>query len=165
MKKASVFMAGAILMLSQALMPATAGWNPDKKKPTTTEEVQETIANFLDQDSGLQKFLDNAYGYAVFPKVYKGAIGVGGAYGAGQVYEKGKFIGDSTLNQLTIGLQLGGQAYSELIFFGEKDALDRFKEKKWSSVHNCLPWPLQPEHLQMQPIPEGLLSLRLPLVD
>ena len=130
MKKASVFMAGAILMLSQALMPATAGWNPDKKKPTTTEEVQETIANFLDQDSGLQKFLDNAYGYAVFPKVYKGAIGVGGAYGAGQVYEKGKFIGDSTLNQLTIGLQLGGQAYSELIFFGEKDALDRFKEEK-----------------------------------
>ena len=122
MKKASVFMAGAILMLSQALMPATAGWNPDKKKPTTTEEVQETVANFLDQDSGLQKFFDNAYGYAVFPKVYKGAIGVGGAYGSGQVYEKGKFIGDSTLNQLTIGLQLGGQAYSELIFFGEKEA-------------------------------------------
>jgi lipid-binding SYLF domain-containing protein len=108
MKKLSVFMAGAVLILSQALTPVAAGWNPDKKKPTTTEEVQETIANFLDQDSGLQKFFDNAHGYAVFPKIYKAAIGVGGAYGSGQVYERGKFIGDSTLNQLTIGLQLGG---------------------------------------------------------
>ena len=130
MKKLSVFMAGIVLILSQALTPVTAGWNPDKKKPATTEEVQETIANFLDQDSGLQKFFDNAHGYAVFPKIYKGAIGVGGAYGSGQVYEKGKFIGDSTLSQLTLGLQLGGQAYSELILLGEKEALDRYTSEK-----------------------------------
>jgi len=130
MNKVIAFTTGIALMLCQAMTPAAAGWNPDKKKPTTTEEVQETIANFLDQDSGLQKFFDNAHGYAVFPKIYKGAIGVGGAYGSGQVYEKGKFIGDSTLTQLTIGLQLGGQSYSELIFFGEKEALDRFKSEK-----------------------------------
>ena len=68
MKKASVLMAGAILILSQALMPATAGWNPDKKKPTTTEEVQETIANFLDQDSGLQSFLIMPTGMPSFPR-------------------------------------------------------------------------------------------------
>ena len=78
MRAVSVMLAGLVLMLSQALVPANAGWNPDKKKPTTTEEVQETIAAFLDQDSGLQKFFDNAHGYAVFPKIYKGAIGVGG---------------------------------------------------------------------------------------
>ena len=130
MRTVSVMLTGLVLMLSQAFVPANAAWNPDKKKPTTTEEVQETIANFLDQDSGLQKFFDNAHGYAVFPKIYKGAIGVGGAYGSGQVYEKGKYIGDSTLSQLTVGLQLGGQAYAELIFFGEKEALDRFKSEK-----------------------------------
>ena len=112
-------------MLCQALTPAAAGWNPDKKKPTSAEEVQATIESFLEQDSGLQKFFDSAHGYAVFPKIYKGAIGVGGAYGSGQVFEKGKYIGDTTLKQLTYGFQWGGQAYSEVIFFGEKDAQDR----------------------------------------
>ena len=130
MRTVSVMLAGLVLMLSQVFVPVNAAWNPDKKKPTTTEEVQETIESFLEQDPDLQKFFDNAHGYAVFPKIYKGAIGVGGAYGSGQVYEKGKFIGDSTLSQLTIGLQLGGQSYSELIFFGEKEALDRFKSEK-----------------------------------
>ena len=66
----------------------------------------------------------------MFPKIYKAAIGVGGAYGTGQVYEKGKFIGDAKLSQLTYGFQLGGQAYSEVIFFGEEDALERFKAEK-----------------------------------
>ena len=84
-------------MLCQALTPAAAGWNPDKKKPTSAEEVQATIESFLEQDPGLQKFFDSAHGYAVFPKIYKGAIGVGGAYGSGQVYEKGKHIGDASL--------------------------------------------------------------------
>ena len=62
-------------MLCQALTPAAAGWNPDKKKPTSAEEVQATIESFLEQDPGLQKFFDSAHGYAVFPKIYKGAIG------------------------------------------------------------------------------------------
>ena len=130
MNKAIAFATGVALMLCQALMPAAAGWNPDKKKPTSAEEVQATIESFLEQDPGLQKFFDSAHGYAVFPKIYKGAIGVGGAYGSGQVYEKGKHIGDASLAQVTYGLQLGGQAYSEVIFFGEKDALDRFKSEK-----------------------------------
>lgn len=116
---------------SVLLMPAHAGWLPNKKdQPTSEQEVAETIALFLKSDQGLQEFFDQAYGYAVFPKIYKGAIGVGGAYGSGQVYEKGKYIGESKLYQLTYGLQLGGQAYAELIFFGEKDALERFIKEK-----------------------------------
>ncbi|MBT6071540.1 MAG: lipid-binding SYLF domain-containing protein, partial [Proteobacteria bacterium] len=106
-------------------------WDPDDKdKPTSTEEVDATIAAFLKQDANMQGFFDSAHGYAVFPKIYKAAIGVGGAYGTGQVYEKGKFIGDAKLSQLTYGLQFGGQAYSEVIFFGEEDALERFKAEK-----------------------------------
>ena len=58
-------------MLCQALTPAAAGWNPDKKKPTSAEEVQATIESFLEQDPGLQKFFDSAHGYAVFPKIYR----------------------------------------------------------------------------------------------
>ena len=131
MKRVNIFIAGLILVLSQACLTANAGWDPeDKDKPTSTEEVDATIAAFLKQDANIQSFFDNAHGYAVFPKIYKAAIGVGGAYGTGRVYEKGKFIGDAKLSQLTYGLQLGGQAYSEVIFFGEKDALERFKAEK-----------------------------------
>jgi lipid-binding SYLF domain-containing protein len=116
---------------SVLLMPVHAGWLPNKKdQPTSEQEVEETIAQFLQSDQGLQEFFDQAYGYAVFPKIYKGAIGVGGAYGSGQVYEKGKYIGKSKLYQLTYGLQLGGQAYAELIFFGDEDALNRFIQEK-----------------------------------
>ena len=131
MRRINIFIAGLILVLSQSFLTANAGWDPDDKdKPTSTEEVDATIAAFLKQDANMQSFFDDAHGYAVFPKIYKAAIGVGGAYGTGQVYEKGKFIGDAKLSQLTYGLQLGGQAYSEVIFFGEKDALERFKAEK-----------------------------------
>jgi lipid-binding SYLF domain-containing protein len=66
-------------------------------------------------------------GYAVFPTVGKGAIGVGGARGKGWVYQGGVIVGKATLTQVTIGLQLGGQAYSEIVFFQTRQALDNFK--------------------------------------
>ena len=122
----------ATLVISSVLLtPAYAGWLPNKKdQPTSEQEVEETIAQFLQSDKGLQEFFDQAYGYAVFPKIYKGAFGVGAAYGSGRVYKKGEYIGVSKLYQLTYGLQLGAQAYSELIFFGDEDALNRFIQEK-----------------------------------
>jgi lipid-binding SYLF domain-containing protein len=72
------------------------------------------------------KFFDRSYGYALFPTIGKGGIGIGGARGKGRVYERGSHIGDATMTQLTIGLQLGGQAYSQVIFFQDKRALDEF---------------------------------------
>jgi lipid-binding SYLF domain-containing protein len=71
-------------------------------------------------------FYKNAYGYAVFPTVGKGGVGVGGAYGKGRVYAKGKHTGDTSLTQVTVGLQLGGQAYSEVIFFEDERAFKEF---------------------------------------
>jgi lipid-binding SYLF domain-containing protein len=63
----------------------------------------------------------------VFPTVGKGAVGVGGAYGKGVVYQQGEVVGYCDLSQGTVGLQLGGQAYREIIFFEYKEALDWFK--------------------------------------
>ena len=71
-------------------------------------------------------FFKNAYGYAVFPTIGKGGIGIGGAHGSGKVYRGGTAIGESTMTQLTIGLQLGGQAYSQIIFFENEGALNNF---------------------------------------
>jgi lipid-binding SYLF domain-containing protein len=92
-----------------------------------TDKAQAAATRARQEDPGLQKFFDNAVGYAVFPTVGKGAIGVGGAYGRGQLYENGVAVGYCTLTQASIGLALGGQAYTEIIFFETQQALDKFK--------------------------------------
>jgi len=74
----------------------------------------------------VQPFFQNAYGYAVFPTIGKGGLGIGGSFGSGQVYQGGKVTGASTLVKLSIGFQAGGQALSEIIFFQDKRAYDEF---------------------------------------
>jgi lipid-binding SYLF domain-containing protein len=91
------------------------------------EDVPPVIAKFKEKDPGMEKIFSDAVGYAVFPTVGKGAIGIGGARGKGWVYQGGRVIGKSTLTQVSIGFQLGGQAYSEIVFFQTKQALDNFK--------------------------------------
>jgi lipid-binding SYLF domain-containing protein len=85
----------------------------------------DTIALFKNAgESGA--FFSTAYGYAVFPTIGKGGLIVGGAHGSGHVYEKGKYIGNTSLTQLSVGFQAGGQAYSQIVFFEDKRALDEF---------------------------------------
>jgi len=85
---------------------------------------------FIKADGLMNSLFANAYGYAIFPNVGKGAIGIGGATGNGAVYEKGQLIGMARLTQVTIGFQWGGQSYREVIFFEKKADLDRFKANK-----------------------------------
>lgn len=85
------------------------------------------VAKFKEKDPRVAKAFDTAYGYVLFGTVGKGGIGIGGAHGKGEVFEQGKKIGTSSLMQVTVGFQLGGQAYSEVIFFKDKTALDDFK--------------------------------------
>jgi lipid-binding SYLF domain-containing protein len=89
----------------------------------------DSYSNTIDvfkKSPAVQPFFKNAYGYAVFPTVGKGGIGIGGAYGKGQVYKGGKVTGTTKLFKATIGFQLGGQAFSEIIFFQDKRAYDDF---------------------------------------
>lgn len=88
--------------------------------------VLETMDRFLMEDPGLQAFFEDAHGFAVIPAITKGAVAVGGAYGKGEVYELDEFIGFCDMTQGTVGLQLGGQSYSELIFFADPWTLERF---------------------------------------
>lgn len=88
------------------------------------DDYTATIERF--RKSGASEFVASAYGYAVFPTIGKGGIGIGGAYGEGRVFEQGKAIGSSELAQVTIGFQLGGQAYSQIIFFEDQRALREF---------------------------------------
>jgi lipid-binding SYLF domain-containing protein len=93
----------------------------------THQDVVNTIAEFKKRDPGINKFFAGSVGYAVFPTVGKGAIGIGGAHGTGELLVGGKAIGKVTLSQVTVGLQFGGQTYSEIIFFDQKSSLDGFK--------------------------------------
>jgi lipid-binding SYLF domain-containing protein len=79
------------------------------------------------EDPALGALVQRSYGYAMFPDVGKGGLVVGAAYGRGVVYERGQHIGYSDLTQGTVGVQVGGQSFSELLVFESKAALDRFK--------------------------------------
>ncbi len=89
------------------------------------EEHAETIKVFRDAGESGQ-FFKNAYGYAVFPNIGKGGAGIGGSHGSGRVYAQGRYVGDTKMTQLTIGLQLGGQFFSQIIFFQDKRSFDEF---------------------------------------
>ena len=105
-----------ILVLSTLFAGGCAtGWNPNEDNETQAE-VQAAIAAFKKADPKLERFFAKAYGYVVYPTVGKGGLGIGGAYGSGTVFQQGKVIGTSHLTQITIGFQMGGQAYREIIF-------------------------------------------------
>jgi lipid-binding SYLF domain-containing protein len=71
-------------------------------------------------------FFKNSYGYAVFPTIGKGGLVVGGAYGSGRVYAGGTYVGDTSMTQLSLGIQAGGQAYSQIVFFQDERAFKEF---------------------------------------
>ncbi len=93
--------------------------------PSRADEYSDTVKVFeMAGESG--KFFKSAYGYAVFPTIAKAGVGIGGAHGKGRVYEIGQHVGDTTVTQVSVGLQLGGQAYSQIIFFEDQRALREF---------------------------------------
>ena len=88
-------------------------------------DYQDTINVFRNAGESGQYFR-HSYGYAVFPTIGKGGIGIGGAYGNGRVYRHNTYVGDTSMTQVTVGFQLGGQAYSQIIFFQDKRAFSEF---------------------------------------
>ena len=108
-----------IALFSLLLLPFAAAWADSKN------ETADAIAVFKGAgESG--KFFNKAYGYAVFPSIGKGGIGIGAAHGDGTVFVGGKAVGKSSMTQLSVGLQLGGQVFSQIIFFEDKRAFDEF---------------------------------------
>jgi lipid-binding SYLF domain-containing protein len=89
------------------------------------DEYKVTIGVFEKAGQSADYFGD-AHGYAVFPTIGKAGIGVGGAHGKGRVYVAGVHVGDTSMTQLTVGFQLGGQAFSQIVFFQDKRAFDEF---------------------------------------
>lgn len=93
--------------------------------PALADKYKDTVDLFKAAGESAS-FFEDSYAFAVFPTIGKGGLGIGGAHGEGRVYEQGKYIGDTTMTQVSIGLQAGGQAFSQIIFFADKRALEEF---------------------------------------
>ncbi len=93
-------------------------------------DAEAALNRSITEDPGLRDFIDKAYGYAIFPEVGKGGFVVGGSYGRGVVYEQGQFVGYADITQATVGLQAGGQSFTEILAFENADAMERFKYGK-----------------------------------
>ena len=119
--------AGLALAAGIALLPAVVQAQDAKQRARCDEAVQ----LFRSADRGMTKFFEGAVGYAIFPSVGKGAFIVGGAAGTGCLYEGDAITGQAKLVQVTVGVQLGGQAYAEIIFFQTPDALASFKSSSF----------------------------------
>jgi len=123
----SAYAAALLIGAAWAASANAAGWNP-QGETEQLEAAEQAVATFKSTDSGLEEYFKKAYGHVIFPTVGSGGFIFGGAHGTGVVYEKGKPIGRASLTQVTVGFVFGGQAYSELLFFRDKAALDDFKE-------------------------------------
>jgi lipid-binding SYLF domain-containing protein len=103
---------------------------PPNNQDLLKKAAQDTVAEFCALNTNINEFVKTSAGYAVFPRIGKGAAGLGVAYGRGVVYERGQVAGWCNVRQGSIGLQLGGQTYSQIIFFQEDRTLANFKVGK-----------------------------------
>jgi len=115
-------------LVAMIALAACGSTKPQTEDETKAREMEASavITRFQDADPGMKGWFSEAHGYAIFPTIGKAGMGVGGATGRGVVYEKGAVIGFSRMSQASIGFQLGGQSYAEVIFFKDKAALDTF---------------------------------------
>ncbi len=117
---------------SDSAWPVATAPQSEAKRDTLDSDVQRTLDAMRSEDPSFGRFIDDAYAYAVYPTVGKGGLIAGGAYGKGEVFEQGKMIGYSDLTQVTVGAQIGGQSYSEVVAFENKAALDKFISREYA---------------------------------
>ena len=122
MKKLSLALVAFSLLAASAFAQA---WQPDSGDKLELS-VAQAILSAKDKDPAMETWFDTAYGYAVFPRVGKGGMGIGGAHGKGLVIRGDKTVADTSLSQVTVGFQLGGQVYSQFIFFKDETAFNQF---------------------------------------
>ena len=116
--------------LSNTTNVLISGWKPSKKFNNQNKANFKTIEALkkFKRIRRLKPYFKEAAGFAVFPNIAKAGLGIGGARGNGEVFEDGKVIGSTTVTQLSFGFQLGGQAFSQIIFFQNKRDIDRFTD-------------------------------------
>lgn len=129
----------AVAAVAMAALLAGCGTTPrtEQGREDLRSGAERAMDRLTSKDPGLREFVNNGHGHVIFPKVGKGGLIVGGGYGRGIVYEQGAMIGYADITQATIGAQIGGQTFSELIVFENPNALDRFRQNKLEFAANA----------------------------
>ncbi len=127
-------LAAALLLTACSSSPT-----PELEREALARDVQTAKETALYKSPQMKRLFDDSYGYAVFPNAGKGAFIVGGGYGKGQVFQKGKSraVGEANISQISVGLQAGGQAFSEFVFFRDKFNFDNFTNGKFAFAANA----------------------------
>ena len=125
LKKLQIITAIATLLFAFTANAQLEGWNPELE-----HESRKALNTILEKRPRLESFKNKAYGYAVFPRITKAAIGIGAAAGNGIVYKSHTSVGNTHLKQATVGIQFGGQQYVEVIFFENKETFEKFTNGK-----------------------------------
>jgi lipid-binding SYLF domain-containing protein len=137
MRTITQFITLLVLAGSGLALTACSTTPPSGDQQNLMNNADSAYKDFMTGDPTLVDFMKNSYGYAIFPSIGKGAIGIGGAYGRGVVYEQGTRVGWTDVTQGTLGAQLGGQTYSELIVFKDKESLDNYKSGDFALAANA----------------------------
>lgn len=126
----------ALLTGSPEALAQSKNRTPVDQRAVLSKDVPETIAAYRKADPDLERFFKESAGYVVFPRIGKLGIIIAGGHGTGEVYEGGKLLGTATITIATVGLQAGVEEFSEIIFFRDRAALDRFKQNKFEFTAN-----------------------------
>lgn len=129
-KTKNIVKSATILLIASTLVLPRLAKAQNESQERIIDDSKGAKASFLKSDPSMETLFKHSAGYVIFPNVGKGAVGLGGAAGKGAVYQKGASVGTAQMVQVTIGAQAGGQAYREVIFFENRDALDRFMQNK-----------------------------------
>ena len=125
------FLRLSVLIVPALLFSLTPPASAKKSKNELAQQVQDIKKTWQSKDKSFNGTLKKAYAYAIFPEVGKGGFIVGASHGDAEVYEQGKLIGRAKMTQTTVGAQVGGQTYAEVILFENKEALERFKTSRF----------------------------------
>lgn len=127
----------ATLIVGAGLVGCSTTPRTEAEKMTLVQQSQAALTKMQGEDSSLQSFLANSAGYAVFPEIGKGGLIAGGAYGKGVVYRRGAAVGYADMSQATIGAQIGGQSYTQIVVFQSEEKLQDFMANKLTFTANA----------------------------
>ena len=127
MRAKTICAAALLLSAACASTPKTEGEGSNFEA-----EARTTLETMKQRDPGIERMLGQAHGYVLFPKVGKGGFIAGGAQGTGVVYERGRRIGYAELNQASIGAQIGGETFAELVLLQTPQALEKVKRDQFA---------------------------------
>jgi lipid-binding SYLF domain-containing protein len=116
-----------VLVLAGALLAGCTTSPAPEARAGLLQQATATLQDMQRMDATVDSVIRSGYGYAIFPEVVKAGLALGGGYGQGVVYEQGQHVGFADLTLGSIGAQIGGQTFREVIVFQNKAAMDRFK--------------------------------------